>query len=464
MLSFLTVGLAEVPALPKAKNAGVAGLVTKALALGSKPLYPTGKLYDPYPQEPLGERIPIILLPGRAEESHRNAWWEKVNAAWLQTKHTTSQPSVYTYYKPYVYLFNSRESLPSMTQTFNGAFNAFLTDIPSQRPIAVVSYSLGGLLLEEAWIQNPQFRERITEAYAIAVPFGGSPMFHQTWYADHLKKPIKGSVRSPLRKSMDTLGLKGYLKGRNHLIRMMHVSPKLAPYGIPEAYRSTPVVLTKPINPKRDAATPSRSYYQWLEHSEATTHPETSPVKGLKEKLTVYAGYLPNAVVPAQTSLGKARYETKPSWTRRVLLFPFRIPGTFINSSALPLYGANIHQTFAFGNLSLRQVSTSQPTSLKEHPYRYNDGFLSLSSALYLPPSSSEAPLAYTIEDIVSRADVKHIRIFEGVDHVDLGHYRLNQRYLPTQDILAPQHPAQTPMMWLFEDLMQSRASSHLQP
>jgi hypothetical protein len=442
----------HVTPLPKAKHAGLAGIATKALALGSKPLYPTGVLYDPHPSEPLGNRTPLIIMPGRAQEAHKNAWWEKLNQNWLAAKHQSTTPNVYTLYKPYVYLFNSREHLEPMTKRFNEAFNALARQLPSGRGVSVVSYSLGGLLLEEAWVQNPTFQSRVTDAYAIAVPFGGSPMFHESWFTHHLKRPLPTMVRSPIRKKFDVLGLQGYLRGRNNLIRMMYVHPELD-QNLPPITHTPVIDLTKPIKKPMDTATPSRSYYAWLDMPH--TPQAVSPVAGLKARLTVYGSYLPHMQAPAQTELGKQRYAIKHSVGQRLLLLPFTLPYKLINSSALPLYGSNVHRTFAYGNKTLRSLPYQGEGTA--HPYRLNDGFLSLASALYLPPSAKNIPPSTSVSEIATHADVKHIRIFEGVDHVDLGHYRLNKKYLLTQDILEQAHPAQTPLMWLFEDLVHAK-------
>jgi alpha-beta hydrolase superfamily lysophospholipase len=432
--------------LPKPKFVGPVGVFYKMFALGSKPLYPTGHIYA-LDDTPLGGRTPLLILPGRAQESHRNAWWEKV----VKLGHDT--PGFDQHYKPYVYLFNSRTQLGEMTDTLLSALEQWHPAVGG-RPWVVVSYSVGGMILEEAWQRSAHFRENTLSAFAIAVPFNGSPVFNASWTIhEAFAKPIPSEYRLFTRKWSDAMGLRGYLVGRNNLVRMMHWNN--VDGTLPPQYRSNNPELVPP-DAREQSATSTRTYYQALKAKrQGVTSIETTQAlahtQSLKQHLTIYASYLPNQVVKPQ--LPRTRRKLRQQRIVGTLLLPVRLPVMLINT-VVPAYGVNVHLAFRFGNKAIAAMRTG-PNSPPDQAsvFQYNDGLLPLSSALYLP-ERPEAPYTESIPELVRLSGVCRVRVFENADHVDLGNYRLNVKSLRTQDVLDPDHRAQTSTHWLLEDLV----------
>lgn len=444
--------------LPKPKSVGPIGIFYKMFALGSKPLYPTGQIYA-FDSSPLGNRIPLLILPGRAEESHRNAWWEKV----VKLGHGT--PGFDQHYKPYVYLFNSRAQLGEMTDQLLTAMDQWHPLIGG-RPWVVVSYSVGGMVLEEAWQRSARFRDNTLSAFAIAVPFNGSPMFNASWMVhEGFAKPIPSELRFFTRKWSDAMGLRGYLYGRNNLVRMMHWSNMDGT--LPPDYRAKNPELVPPDADKQPA-TSTRTYYQALKATQLgvsgiETAQALAHTQSLKQRLMIYASYLPNQVVKPQ--LPRTKKKLHQQRVLGTVLLPVRLPFMLLNT-VIPAYGVNVHLAFRFGNKAIAAMHTGPNSPLNETSvFQYNDGLLPLSSALYLP-ERPEAPYTESIPELVRLSGVCRARVFENADHVDLGNYRLNVKSLRTQDVLDPNRRAQTTTHWLLEDLVglatQSSQPGHL--
>ncbi|MDX2085070.1 MAG: hypothetical protein SFZ03_06760 [Candidatus Melainabacteria bacterium] len=359
----------------------------------------------------LGDRIPVIILPGRVQENQRNPWWKKLHQ---QARKNTEIQQRYGWY---LFLYDSWAELPDLKRDFQVALQRLLDSLPDNRPVVLVSYSLGGVIAQHTLLDpaNEGLLERVHSVFGLAVPYAGSPIFDPSWYQSGVKHP------SPVRRLWDWGLYRFYMADKSNLVRAMRWQNVDASQ--PEQWQHLTTKAYGPLLPPPD-------------------NPKALAL--LKSKTVVYASYLPVAspVKPHKRLVGLVL--KLPSWV-------------------LPLYLTNVHGAMEHASPQLARLSVTPQTA--PHPFRYNDGVIPLSSALFLPSRSlpyTEPPDA--LAHFAHRANLCYVRLFKGLDHVDLGHYRWPTGSLKQPDAQHPQAGRYKPIQWLFEDLKQMAQATQAHP
>jgi hypothetical protein len=367
------------------------------------------KIYA-FDMEPLGQRVPLILVPGRAEEFQESSWWKKIY------RFTHKEHDFQHHFKLYVYLYDSHDMLVDLTASFVREMRRLFGPLPKQHQAILVSYSLGGLISREA-MTEPDIFERVHSVFGIAVPYHGTPVFDPDWFLKYLKHP------SPIRTRVDRGLYRLYLLDKTNLRAGLkwdnfdHSKPQFGP----------------------------KLWFGDTLIGEAPLYLEDPPeIRAYKDKLILYACYLENRYTQAAKKAGFNILDvTKP------LLLPKQVIGT-----VLPYYGYNVHGVMRFMNYQLSELATytpQHPEGLNTRLYRYNDGVVPLSSALFLPPRTE--PYQGELREMTHAVDSCFARVFTQVDHVDIGHYYWPLRRVSSRDVLQPELEKRKPYQWLFYDL-----------
>ncbi len=359
----------------------------------------------------LAGRTPVMLLPGRAEEFQRRAWWKKIR------KMTKRNKAFKKHYKLYAFIYDSTDEIDQQADDYARELKFYFEDLPqSNRQVVIIGYSLGGLILRKA-IADVDVDRLIHTVYSVAVPFHGSPMFDT-----HFTKYLRPPNHSPLRQLGDRFVFNAYMMGKGNLKRGLHWS---------NFDGSKPMYEKADLNGDMLVST----LYSYKEH------PVT---KQLKEKTIIYTSYLEN------------RY-TKASETNQLnhlIEVPFKLPKAVVGS-ILPIYGPSVHSVFSYMNYQLAGLPTydpEHPKGVENHLYRYNDGVFPISSMLYLP--SRNLPYQENLSELVRFIDVKKARVFLNLDHMHIGEYSWRKKRIRTEDVLHPEEGQRTPNEWLIHDLL----------
>jgi hypothetical protein len=359
-----------------------------------------------FDQAPLGSRIPLILLPGRAEEYQQNAWWEAFN------KDLRKNPALISRYKPYVYIYNSKDKLNVQVQRFVESYQ----QAGFKQPSVWVSYSLGGVIAREAFL-HPTVLPQVNTHIAIAVPFHGSPIFNPEWFSQYLQP----RNHSPVRRFSDRFLYRLYLFDKTNLL---------------EGLRWNNFDGSSPdFGPKRPLQKPIAVYEPFWSNPERTAQ--------FKRRTIAYACFLDNP------------YTGRPLINKSMLAHAERLTKDLL-TSILPFDWISVHAVVRYTNLQLANLPSDQPGSdepTNYHLYRYNDGVVPVSSALYLPHRPDQ-PYNEQIDDLWKLADVQKVRVFKNWDHMEIGEYFAWNRKTALKDLAHDKEEAKTPNAWVFKDLL----------
>jgi hypothetical protein len=353
---------------------------------------------------PLGQRTPLILLPGRAEEYQQNAWWHTLHKQFKRRPHLVAR------YKPYAYIYNSDHRLPMQVQGFVSSYQQ--AQFP--RPSVWVSYSLGGVIAREAML-HPDILPQVQANLAIAVPFHGSPIFNPEWFAQYLQPPN----HSPVRRLSDRALYRFYLLDKTNLIEGMRWNNMDGSFPLfkPNTVVVKPVFVYEPF---------------WNNLQRLTQ---------LKQRTIVYASFLDNPYTGrALSSLSRIQHAEK--LTKDLL------------TSILPLDFVSVHAVMRYTNLQMSNLPTQTTEGQKnQHVFRYNDGVVPISSALFLPERPT-LPYTEQMTELAQLADVRQVRLFKGWDHMEIGEYFARTSRRTLHDVTEPTQKAQSPNAWVFTDLV----------
>jgi pimeloyl-ACP methyl ester carboxylesterase len=362
-----------------------------------------------FDNKPLGERTPVILLPGRAEEFQNSAWWKRFRVQ--ADNHPTFGPN----YKLYAFIYDSADELDTQAQDFVKDFKLYFGDLPPERKVVLVSYSLGGVITRDA-MEDPEVMDRIHKVIAIGVPFHGTPIFDPDWFTKYMRN------FSPIRQLWDRAIYRIYLLDKNNLTRGLKWD---------NFDHSLPLFKT-------DAEVHGDQVLAKFQ-----PYVERSTTAEFKKKTILYASYLENNLT------------TKQPPSLDIPRITAGIPKAIVGA-VLPLYGSSVHAVFIYMNHQLANLPTYSPDHLKgqnEHIYKYNDGVIPLSSALYLP--ASEKPYYGELEALTSKVDASLARVFVNIDHMHLGEYSIIKNKTLCLDVLHPEQGKRTPNYWVLHDLDQ---------
>ncbi len=364
---------------------------------------------------PLGARIPVVLVPGRAEEFQWTVWWKVFRNKALQDAQFAA------HYKLYIYLYDSQRSIQYESQKFSNALHQGFDALPDDRQLLLVGYSLGGMIAKEAMEQSDIY-SKVNTLFAVSVPFHGSPLLTPKWFV----KNMRPRNHSPIRKIWDRLIYLTYMFNKTNLTRGLKWDN--FDDSQPGSNRTGPLEMVA---------------------GEDFTETNDPMAHEIKDKLVIYGSYLENPYTRPQM---KTQFNLKfPA----ILGTVSAVPNGLIDT-VLPSYIVSVHALLNFMNLELSNIPTYSPKSAKgenQHLYRYNDGALPLSSVLYLPPR--ETAYEEDLNGLVKAIDVPRARIFSNLDHIDLGEFHRSQKDLTKPDILHPTEGKHTPIEWVLKDLNQ---------
>jgi hypothetical protein len=377
--------------------------------------------------DPLVGRIPIVIMPGRAEEFQPNAWWEKLSAL------CDSHPELRRRYKLFVYIYDSYDTLPNMVSAFQHEMHQLFKHYPAEQPLGVVSYSLGGVILRDA-VASDWLVKQLDTAIAMGVPFHGSPLFEEAWYPRY----IRVHNHSPIRKWWVRSMYQAYMGNKDHLIEAL-------------SWHDFDASAMPQRTPQAVASNNNNKAYQEVGQMNALPPQVWSPNQAkLKSKMIIYASYLKNRFNSSDQKLWTA---LGPTSVPKIIIKSPRMVGEFAGLF-LPASGLTLHSIFQSVNYELSTLPASNTETgemVAPGLYRYNDGTVPLSSALFLP--SRSRPYTEEPADMAKLSDAAKVRIFANIDHMDLGHYRWPETPLLTQDTMHPEDGALKPNEWIFNDL-----------
>ncbi len=370
-----------------------------------------------FDRHPLGNRLPVILLPGRAEEFQHNSWWKGFRQA------SEKNPYFKRYFKLYAYIYDSTQELDVQAADFKREVRLYFSDLPKNQPMMLVVYSLGGVIAREA-LADEDLLNRVDTVIAIAVPFHGSPLFDPDWFAKYLRPPN----RSPVRKAWDRLIYRAYMFNKNNLTRGLRWD---------NFDSSKPQFEPNKIDVAGDQIIPKVSPYKPYPQSEA-----------MKRKMIVYGSYMENGYTHGNQPINPSRLP------KYVLENSLALPKEVV-ASVLPFYGFSVHSVFTYMNHQLSNIPTftpEDPQGRNTHLYRYNDGAIPLSSMLFLPPS--DKPYDQELDGLVARANCRKVRVFVNIDHMHIGDYTMFKDKLVKPDVVNPQDGQRGPHQWIMYDLI----------
>jgi hypothetical protein len=406
-LLLLWPGLSLLPAQAEADPDGVPVVPGRVSRIVTSPL---NVLYS-MDTTPRGDRIPVILVPGRAQEYQADSWWEGFY------DRSQRDPFFKAHYKPYVFLYNSNQELVVQGSELSLQVRRHLGN--QDKPLVFISYSLGGNIVREA-MKDARVFDQTAVIFGIAVPYHGSPVFNPRWFTSSVR-PV---ANSPIRKTWDKLLYRTYMFDKNNLVRYLQWD---------NFDGSMPQFEAHDANPD-----PAMTI---------TRHTGREQETRLKQKLILYASYLENPYTRISPN------STPASPLSKLGRSASQAPKTLLNA-LFPYYGITIHSVMKTTNYMLSNLSTftrKHPEGKNTRLYRLNDGVIPLSSMLYLP----ERPLPYQegFWQMARQMDVPRARLFPNLDHLDIGEYRKNKRQLRTPDLIHTEEGLRTPYGWLLYDL-----------
>lgn len=378
-----------------------------------------GRIFH-YEDSLLGDRTPVILIPGRAQEKQWSSWWKKFRSDIRWDKEFNNR------YKLYVFVYDSSDELSEQTEAFKHSFKKHFSWLPDDKKVIFVTYSLGGMIAREA-MSEEEIMTKVDTMFGIAVPFHGSPIFDPEWFARYMKPPNP----SPIRKMWDKVLYKAYFFKKDNLTRGL----------------------------QWDNFDGSMPLFDWDEPKilgDMIHHPVTSYIPydyddALRSKTIVYASYLENEYTKPRESF---EFKKIPQYViNGSAKLPKQVAGTI-----LPVYGYSVHSVLGYMNKQLSNIPTATPRypeGKNIHLYRYNDGALPMSSMLFLP--KRDEPYEEDLNELVDIAKTqsfKNIRIFKGIDHTHIGEYSLRDSKTISSDELHPEEGEREPIEWLIYDLL----------
>ncbi|WP_303675140.1 esterase/lipase family protein [Vampirovibrio chlorellavorus] len=375
-----------------------------------------------FERSPLGNRIPVLLVPGRAEEFQHNSWWRAIRQV------ARKDLAFNRYFKLYVFLYNSKEELDVQAEGLVKQLKTRFGDLPPSQPFMLVTYSLGGVIAREV-AKDPALLSKIDTIIAIAVPFHGSPMFDPDWFSEYLNPP----TRSPLRRFWDRTLYRGYMFSKSNLTRGLNW----------DNFDSS--------RPQFDAEE-SHTLAGDQVTVRTKTYEEYPNADLIRKKTIVYASYLQNAYT--DPDLINPKSALKKSLT---------LPRTAVDA-VLPFYGFTVHGVLTYMGLQLANVpayTPEDPQGKNTLLYRYNDGAIPVSSMLFLKPSPK--PYNEDIWGLINMATVRNVRIFPGLDHLHIGEYSIEKKRLITADLVHPEEGKRSPHHWILYDLFRRMRELKLQ-
>jgi pimeloyl-ACP methyl ester carboxylesterase len=425
MLKFAFLSLIAILSLALPLPASLAKAQTIPAAIDAQSAFPWLMTYKQrhlnhlyaFESEPLGEQIPLIIIPGRAQEGQSNPWWQKLK------EYIAAYPDVAKRYKFYIYLYDSKQDVYFTAREFKQEFSYFLKYLPeTAKPVVIISYSMGGQVVQSAFLSQPDLMNRVSTIFGMSVPYHGSPLFDPEWLAGQF------THYSPVRRGWDKLIYGLYMRGKPHLIRDM---------SFVNFDTSKPVSVT----PRKVLNVVNRKPIMLRLNEPKLIDSRDESLRAFKKRLIVYASYLKSPQSEGPQALSALDQISRVN--------------NLVLGAVYPTYVPSVHRSLEFMGREMAQLPVANVNlpygKSQGHPYRFNDGVIPASSLFYLPVR--DRPYTEYISDYPSVWNICNGRFFENLDHVDLGHYRYPERLLVARDVFHPEQTARMPLDWLFTDL-----------
>lgn len=365
---------------------------------------------------PLDKRIPVVLVPGRAEEFQQSSWWKKID------KLIRKDAVFNQYFKLYVYVYDSTQAVEFQALDFSKEMKARFAHLPEVQQVVLVTYSMGGMISVQA-MQEAEIFNRIHTMFALAVPFHGSPLFDPDWFTTYMRSPNY----SPIRTIWDRLIYRGYLYNKPNLIQGLRWNNFDS--SLPQFDRGTVHVKGDQIF-HRDVGFKSKPMDEEI-----------------KKKTIVYASYLENGYTKSNQPFNPLKLP------KYVLDKSAKLPKELVGT-VFPAYGLSAHSVLTYMNYQLANIPTftpEYPEGKNTNLYRFNDGAIPLSSMLWLP--QRDTPYSDDFQGLIKAVDVQKVRVFVNLDHMHIGDYGLRKSRLITDDVVHPQEGKRAPNEWIVKDL-----------
>lgn len=379
------------------------------------------QIYE-FDRTPLGDRIPVVLVPGRAEEFQHNSWWRSLH------RFSDKDPEFSKHFKLFVFLYDSKEELDVQAQGLVKDIRRRFSRLPSSQPLMLVTYSLGGVISREA-LKDSDILDQVDTMIAIAVPFHGSPLFDPDWFSEYLNPPN----RSPVRRFWDRGIYRGYMFSKSNLtqgLKWDNFDRSKPQFHVNDLKKSKSEVLG-------DVA-----------RSRVQPYEEYANAPAIRKKTIVYASFLVNGYTSTSEPFSPLRL---PKYVLdNSLAFPKQMVAT-----VLPFYGFTVHSVFTYMNNQMADLPTytpEDPQGKNTHLYRFNDGAIPMSSMLFLAPSKE--PYEQDLQEMVDRSSLRKARVFVNLDHLHVGEYTALKGKLVKPDMLHPEDGKRSPNAWIIMDLL----------
>ena len=334
--------------------------------------------------KPLGDRLPLLLVHGLNGEKLKAFRWTKV------IDHFQTNSEFCRTYKIYLARYNTHDRLDRTKPAFRKQL--LKLNAVADKPVTIVALSIGGNVIQESMLDDPNVEKAVRLVLTLATPFHGSPLFTNAW------------MQYSLYKGTQWIGtrVRSYVAYRIYFSMHSNLSDDLfwdnVDGRIPDIGSFSSFI---PLGPRGDL-----NLQKDVNRRLALLNADLTPDKS---KFITYAAYIVNPIV-------------NPGFLghyKSMVLSPYRML-----TVEVPAHLAREHPVLAMMNWDISKVITAQSGSQdlkRKHQYVLNDGITPLNSALFLPRSycrdysiSSEEDL----QKVIPLIDVKRARVFRNADHL----------------------------------------------
>lgn len=372
-------------------------------------------------EEPIGSRIPLLMVHGLRGEFREGFRWDKVVDEFLKDSEFSQR------YKIYYARYNTYTLLSSVIPHFRKSVLDLHQEV-GRKPITVMALSMGGNLIQES-MEDKEVAAAISTVMTFGTPFHGSPLFCYDW----LRYSIIRNHDSPFVRFDRALSYKLYFKRHTNLLDDLRWDN--ADNALPSIGRFSTWI---PYHIKGDLTVQRQSNPRLLQVN--------SEIRVDKRKFVCYGGYLATDLVLPHGSNRLLQTVQWPVW---------------FATCTIPYHMGFEHPVLRALNYEMGRMPVMDEDGKVEHGsrrYSLNDGITPLVSALFLPPelltqtAIAEEPDLSTIRRGI---DVKKARVFRQIDHITfIDGFRPKGCSSQLRDELHPAEGERTIFEWMLVDLL----------
>jgi hypothetical protein len=374
--------------------------------------------------EPLGDRLPLLLVHGLRGEYYRGFRWEMVIKRFKQNPEFSRKLKIFLV--RYDSLAPVSTQVPMMQQAISR-----LAQATNDRPIKIMALSIGGNLVYDAML-DPEIDKKVDLLVTLGTPFHGSPLFSADW----LQYGIYRSRLFPLTRIDQAVAYRLYFKRNPNLLT--DYSWDNSDSSIPNIGRFSSRV---PFGPRGDLMAGTMVNKELASINDKSFD---------KKKIVAYSGYLLNPYMRPNTT--------------RVIESAITAPYSLL-TILLPAHLAREHPVLKMLNSRMSAVVANQNIQKEgktSFVYALNDGITPISSALFLTKDVLASNLVCKESDFAkvrNSIDVRTARVFRNIDHltfIDGTRPRPVLATTPLKDELNPDTQAREDIFsWMLWDIAQ---------